>query len=97
MSGAARLGDRTVGTCSVHGIDIGGTIVTASSDTFVNGIAVARLGDMVIADCGHDALVVTASPNTNANNCGVARLGDIVVGDKYTGNIVSASSDVVIN
>lgn len=93
MTGVARLGDRTLGTCSVHGDNIQGTIVTASGDTMVNGKPTARLGDRVVADCGHVALIVTASPSVNANGRGTARLGDLVGADEYIGRIITASTN----
>lgn len=97
MRGVARLGDKTIGTCEVHGPNIQGTIVTASPNSSSNNRAVARLGDHVLADCGHTALIITASANTNTNNRGTARLGDLVGAGPYSATIVTASSDVFVN
>lgn len=97
MTGVARLGDRTLGTCSVHGINIGGSIVTASEDTLVNGKPTARLGDHILADCGHVSLIVTSSTNVKANGRGVARLGDLVGAGDYTATIVTASTNTNAN
>ena len=100
MTGVARLGDRTFGVCTAHSspISIGGTIVTASGNTFVNNLPSARLGDQVLTDCGHTGLIVTASPNVDNNtHGGVARLGDMIGAGPYTAKIVTASGDVIVN
>lgn len=100
MTGIARLGDRTLGTCTAHSspITVGGAIVTASGDTFVNNLPSARLGDKVLADCGHTGLIVTASPTVDDNSRGgVARLGDMIGAGPYTAKIVSASGDAIAN
>ena len=94
MRHVARLGDRTVGTCSVHSGTIGGTIITASEDVKANSLGVARLGDLVQADCGHIAYVITAAHLTQANSRGYARLSDLVQGPEYKGTIVTCSPDV---
>ena len=92
--GIARLGDRTHGQCSCHTstITTGGTIVTASTDTTVNGMVVARLGDIVLADCGHTGTIVTCSQTNTCNGLGIARLGDKTQGC-YVATIITASLD----
>lgn len=94
MRGTARLGDRTTGTCSVHSGTIGGTIITASGDVGANNRGVARLADVVLADCGHTALIITAAGITKANSRGFARLSDLVQGSEYKGTIITCSQDV---
>lgn len=94
MRGVARLGDRTIGSCAVHGPNVGGTIISASPDVFANDKGVARLADTVRADCGHTALVITCAATCVANNRGIARLNDLVKGSEYSGQIISASMDV---
>ena len=96
MPGIARLGDTTIGTCRVHGPNISGTIISASTDTFCNGRGTARLDDTVIADCGHTGTIVSASTDTFCNSRGTARLGDNVAGI-YTATIISASPDTFCN
>lgn len=57
--------------------DHGGAIATGSPDVFVNGIPVARIGD--IYDCllhGPNPLV-TGSPDVFANDRKVVRIGDL--------------------
>ena len=94
MRGIARLGDSTFGTCYSHTnpILVGGTIISGSTDHACNGRHVARLGDTVLANCGHTAIIVSASTNTDCNNRGVARLGDSTAG-AYVATIISASVD----
>jgi uncharacterized Zn-binding protein involved in type VI secretion len=93
MRGIARLADRTVGNCSEHGPNIGGTITTASSNHFTNSLGTARLSDTVKADCGCTAMIITACPTVLVNDLGAARLSDLVQGPTYTAKIVTASSD----
>lgn len=94
MLGIARLGDRTMGTCSCHEtpITVAGTIISASSDVIVNARGVARVGDTVQADCGHTATIITGKPNHLVNGRQVARLGDEFDGC-YSGVIITASPD----
>lgn len=94
MRGLARIGDRTFGTCFCHPtpISVGGTVVVGSPDVFTNGKPQSRLGDTVLADCGHKGTIVTASSTVFANGKGVARLGDQTTGC-YVAKIVSASPD----
>lgn len=94
MRGVARLGDRCIGACVVHGPNIGGTIISASGDVIANDKGVARLADTVRADCGHIALIITCAATCVANDRGVARLNDLVKGPEYSGKIISASADV---
>lgn len=61
----ARLGDTS---------DHGGTIVSASPDTFANGIAIARSGDMHSCPiAGHGVTAITSSSTTLVNQKGVVR------------------------
>lgn len=94
----ARLGDRTIGRCFCHlaPLPIGGTIITASPDTFANGLGVARIGDVIKADCGHTAKIITSSPDVYANSRGVARVGDRGDGC-YKCTIITGSPDVYAN
>jgi len=87
----ARLNDQTMGDCSVHGSNIGGKITSASPNVIVNNRGVARLGDKVLADCGHESEIITASPGRSANQRGVARLNDEVGNSPYTAKIITAS------
>ena len=88
----ARLGDKTIGSCKIHGPGIGGTIITSSTNCYANGLGIARLGDTIKANCGHTATIVTSSTVDYANNLGIARLGDKGSG-VYTCTIISGSTD----
>lgn len=91
--GTARLNDQTLGDCAIHGPNIGGKIITASSDTKVNNRGVARLNDTVLADCGHTATIITGSGTVKVNNRLHARLNDAVGNSPYTAKIITASGD----
>ena len=92
MTAIARLGDTTKGTCYSHTspIDVGGTIITGSSNDFADGYPVARLGDIIKSDCGHYSTIITASSNSFSDGLGVARLGDIGSGE-YKCTIITGS------
>lgn len=96
--GAARLNDKTLGTCSVHGPNIKGRIITGSGNIYINDRPTARLGDEVLAECGHRAKIITASGSEDSNaKTATARLNDKVKGPEYTGKIVTASTNVFLN
>lgn len=95
--GTARLDDRTIGDCSIHGPNIGGTIITGSENVLTNNRPTARLSDSVQADCGHVAVITSASETELTNNRGTARLNDTVGDSPYTGVIVTASTDTFPN
>lgn len=95
--GAARIGDRTKGVCHhpSHSspLTIGGQIVEASGNVDANFLGVARMGDKVRSDCGHEGRISTASLATDANFLGIARLGDKVSGT-YVAEIITCSGNV---
>lgn len=88
----ARLGDKCFGVCKVHGKQ-SATIISASTNVLANGLGVARLGDSVKADCGHEGSIISASTTVLVNGLGVARLGDSIDG-VFSGTIISASTSV---
>jgi len=81
MPAVARLGDP-----SSHA----GEIISASEDVIVNGIGIARMGDLHSCPIpGHGITpIVTASQTVMANGNGVARVGD----QAGCGAIISAGS-----
>lgn len=94
MRGVARLNDKTLGNCSVHGPNIQGRIISGSGDVSVNNRATARLGDKVLADCGHVSEIITASGSEGINKKGgTARLNDRVGNSPYTARIITASTN----
>lgn len=96
--GVARLGDLTSGVCNhpVHlvPLPIGGQIVTASGSVYANNRPVARLGDNVLADCGHLSIIITSATTVDSNKRGNARIGDQVGGGPYSATIITASTTV---
>jgi len=97
--GVARLNDRTTGTCFAHDppLGVGGKIITASGDTKANGRGVARLNDIVRADCGHQSKIISASGTQKTNNRPTARLNDSVGKGPYVAKIITASGDTNVN
>ena len=96
MPGVARIMDRTYGVCYAHKrpITVGGTIITGDPQTNADGLPVSRLGDTVLADCGHTSKIVTGSVPTFSSGIFVARLGDSVADGPYIATIITASTDV---
>ena len=96
--GVARLGDLTYGVCNhpVHivPLPIGGKIITASGSVLANNRPVARLGDTVLADCGHSSVIITAAMSVATNIRGTARLGDQIGGGPYSAIVITASGSV---
>lgn len=92
--GIARLGDFTNGVCYCHDepIPVSGEIITSSNTTKVNNLGVARVGDTVMATCGHTGVIVTGKDTHLVDGVKVARLGDTFEGC-YIGEIITASED----
>lgn len=88
----ARVSDRTIGYCDACDSEMGGSVVTGSPDTYVNNLPVAREGDLVLGDCGHEAYIVTYSHRINVNGLGLARKGDFADGT-YSCHIITGSPD----
>ena len=95
--GVARIGDRTIGVCchpSHPCKTVGGTIITGSPDVITNERLTARIGDLVLTDCGHIGYIITGSPNDIANNRLIARIQDKVSnGAPYNATIITCSPD----
>lgn len=73
-----RLGDSASGTCNIHG-PWTGTITTATSGFTCDGLPVARIGDSVLASCGHTFFIDSGSSVcTGADGIAIARQGDTV-------------------
>ena len=94
MRALARLGDKTHGICTAHrnSIEVDGVIVSAAADASVNGRGIARVGDKVRSECGHEGTIISGSPDATVNGRGHARIGDKFQGT-YTGIIISAATD----
>lgn len=80
----ARLGDKHVCPIPGHGTT---PIVSASADTSINFMGVARVGD----DCGCGAVITTGFPSLQVNGRPMAHLGSAT---SHGGTIITGSSDV---
>lgn len=96
---AARLTDPTIGICTSHApspIVSGGMVIGQSPNVYVNGLNSARLGDVVISNCGHYGFITTASSKVYVNMIPAARFGDSFSG-AYSGIIINGSSNVFMS
>jgi uncharacterized Zn-binding protein involved in type VI secretion len=95
MAGVARVGDRVKGVCSCHEDPktTTGVIIRGADSVYANSNSVARIGDLVRADCGHTGKIVGGSTKCFAESGSVARIGDKVAGC-FTGTIVKGSDNV---
>lgn len=98
MPEVARIGDTGVGTCCCHPPIpcIGMTGVVASGAGTVNAESsnVARLGDIVLGNCGHTGIIVSSSGTVTAEGALIARLGDSFTGC-FSGTIVTGAGTVI--
>lgn len=92
--GIARVGDKCKGICTAHAVpqQVEGLIISGCEKSSINGRPVARVGDRVRSDCGHEGIIITGSPTAFFEGRQHARLGDQFKGD-YSGEIISASGD----
>lgn len=89
----ARLGDSWSGICSASGHgSVTGTIVSGSALTLDESKQLARVGDQVIASCGHTGQIITGSALTLDESKQVARIGDRIGGSTLFGQIITGSS-----
>lgn len=103
MPKVSRIGDRTIGTCTHPPIPlhpnpsspIGGQIITSSAVTSIEGKLVARVGDTVLADCGHSG-IIDSGGSINIENNPVARVGDTFSG-VYNGNIIEGCDNFEVD
>lgn len=94
MRGIVRIGDKTHGWCTAHKntIEVDGVVISGSEDSYVNGRAIARIGDKVMSNCGHEGIIISGQPDAYINGRPHARIGDRFEGT-YSGIIISASED----
>lgn len=85
----ARNGDGTDGICYAHdpSLHTGGHIQATAVKSSSSGKRIARLGDPVLADCGHYGHISTASTVVIVEGIRAARLGDHTTGD-YVATII---------
>jgi len=93
MYGLARIGDRVIGKCRKHDNAIfSGKIISASPNTNTNNRSQARIGDVVLSDCGHTGTIITGKSTSTSNDRQNAIVGSKFEGDYY-GEIVTGSVD----
>lgn len=96
----ARVTDIHEGICG-HGAPccphtVSGPIVEGSPNTFTNGLAQARDGDLVHHNCPHCGIgwVVASSETVFVNGKSIARIGDTVIYPGGSGVIIKSSENV---
>jgi len=103
MPAVTRNGDISVGICACCCAGCPhiwtSTHFGGSNDVLANGRGVMRLGDLGACTCPHCPIshAAVASPNVLVNGRGAHRLGDLHIVPCGTGNVVSASPNVIIN
>jgi len=92
----ARVSDIWVGTCYAcsGNPQVSGIVITGSPDVLTNDRQTARVGDIVVGNCGHTGIIITGCNTVFANDREVAALTDLV-GGNVNGIIVTGSTDVV--
>ena len=98
--GVARQNDIVIGDCEIHGKNIKGRVIEASTNVQVNGRGVARIGDKVRAECGHESTIITGSTSEKPNNkLGIAHQNSNVGSpdEPYKGRILTGSTDTRVS
>ena len=96
MPGVARAGDIAFGTCFGHAAPIPVTgIVSVSSQDVLNGTGVARVGDMVIFNCGHNGTIISGCATVLTNSKPTAKVGSMVVGPMIA-SIIQGSNNCMV-
>lgn len=87
--GIARVGDTASGICRSHTQQqsVTGTITTGWGNGSCDGLAIARVGDIVTFSCGHTGIITTGTQNSNCDGIAIATI-DSDVGPG-TGNITA--------
>lgn len=92
-----RIGDMGVGVCNdpTHpGRPITANIMIGSFNVTANNIGRARMGDLVMASCGHVATMAIGNPLVLVNNMPGCRMGDLFSGTPV-GTIIIGSPNVL--
>ena len=91
MIGIARQSDTATGVCHSHTSDVSvtGSIVGGYSKVLVEGLPIARIGDLVTFTCGHMGIIDSGTSSVLCNGIAVAMLGSVVVG--YAGSSLEAT------
>lgn len=102
MAGVAKIGSIWVGTCICSNenhddpIDTVGTIISGSGNVLADGVGQGRIGDLILAECGHIGIIVSGSANVTANGIGKGSVGSVTSGC-LKGVIATGSSTTNVN
>jgi hypothetical protein len=99
MQGVCRVGDSITGVCQAnvpgHPRPFTGIWTNSSSTVTCNNIAIIRVGDTGITDCGHHIVASSGSGTINADSLTIHRVGDsVIINEGGYGNSVSGSSTI---
>ena len=85
-----------VGTCSCHEspISVSGIIIQGSGNVLAGGLGCAKIGDIVLAGCGHVGIIVSGASTTLVNGINAATMTSPFVGC-FVGQIVTGISNVL--
>ena len=97
MAELARIGDVGIGYCTGHNgtIQMSGHIVTGAATIIGEGSNAARIGDIVVGNCGHTGIIVTGSSTVIGEASGLARIGDRFQGT-FSGTIVTGAATIEV-
>jgi uncharacterized Zn-binding protein involved in type VI secretion len=94
----SRIGDVAVGICCCHSRPRcrpqTGVIVSGAGTVLAGGAPVARIGDLVVAGCGHTGIIISGSGTVIVQGSPAARIGSSFTGC-FTGTIVSGAGNVI--
>lgn len=95
----ARISSVGTGTCCSHPpapcIPMTGQIIKGAGAVFINGLACARIGDVVLGDCGHSGVMIKGSGTVYAEGLAVSRISDAFDGT-FFGTIITGSNDMFV-
>jgi len=97
MPNVANVGSIFFGICRSHSspITVSGQIVSGSTSVLTEGMPTARIGDTVIASCGHSGNIITGSSVHLVDGMPCAFVGSLVKSDSLDGQIIKGSSTVI--
>jgi len=90
----SRLMDVAMGFCIPPGFPCIGMVITASTNSFVNSMGVARSFDIVLAPPMFIGMPCTYSSTVFTNSEGNVRTMDVIVG-AFTGIMITGSSNQI--
>jgi len=94
----SRIGDMGVGICVCHvpPIPMIGFLITGAGTELSEDPPPSRIGDVILAICGHTGIMIQGSPDTIVENSPTSRVGDAFTGC-FIGVLVTGAPHVLIN